>query len=198
MITSNKPTKPPTLMMYYPDLTAQDRALILRAYNIHRAAVINGQAEPIAIGPEAHFGLLPFISMTRIAAALAWMGANATEYRHIWAKVCSKVEASRWLTPDMPKHDSWSLVLVNALVHKYFGARPELGVHLPTIPNERTRGPLKWNIGAKEWQPEKILAAPRITLLKIQNYRNGRGEWVLHAPTRYKQLAINWLLDHCS
>jgi hypothetical protein len=184
--------------MYLPNLNEKERALILRAYNEWRC--VTPAPEPPK-GPEAHLGLLPFISMTKIGSALTWKAATAIEHRHIWATLCSKVEAARWaLSKDYAAHSSWELILRNAEVYKHFGLRPDLGVKIPTIPNETCRGPLKWNIGAKEWQYEKISAAPRITLRKLQNIhqpQKGHGMWLLHAPTRYKGLCINWLLDHC-
>jgi hypothetical protein len=194
---TTRPDKPPTLMMYYPHLDAKERALILAGYNKWRAE----RAENA--GPEVHLGLLPFISMSKIGTALTWMANNETVHRRVWARLCSKVEAARWATGEnyhYPAHQSWKVHLHNASVYKHFGRRPDLGVTIPLIPKEKCRGPLKWNIGAKAWQPETIQAAPRITL--IQEYRvsrihKGHGDWIVHAPTRYKELIIGWLTDHC-
>jgi hypothetical protein len=194
---TTRPDTPPTLQMYYPNLTEKDRALILQAYNTWR---VQGTADMAPMGPEAHHGLLPFISMSKIGSALTWKAATAVEYRRLWAELCSKVEASRWaLSKDYAAYAGYELVLHSAAVYKHFGPRPDLGVTIPTIPRETCRGPLKWNIGAKEWQYEKISAAPRITLRKISDPKSkkGRAVWLLHAPTRYKGLCINWLLDHC-
>jgi len=187
--------------MYYPNLTQKDRALILQAYNEWRTHNLMDGKGPL--GPEAHHGLLPFIGMDKIGTALTWKAASAHENRRIWATLCSKVEASRWNYSTMPAHSSWELVLNNAAVHKHFGPRPELGVQLPTIPRGPALGPLKWHVAYREWRHEQISAAPRITLCKVRNlvgnfkYDEGKGVWMLHCPTRYKELAINWLLDHC-
>lgn len=193
------PDKAPSLRMYYPNLDATDRVLICRALNEYRERSVNlnlgSSSDP---GPVAHLGLLPFFSMRRVGTALTWMAATVVQNKRIWADLCAKVEAPRWCRDDCPERVSIHLVLNDALVHKHFGARPELGVQVPVIPNETTRGPLRWNIGAKEWLPEKISAAPRISMTKGQRtLTKGKSRWVIHMPSRYEVLVIQWLQDHC-
>ena len=173
--------KEPTLLAYYPVLEQKHKALIMRALNDQRQ---EGQG-------EIHFGILPFVSMSRVASAVK----NTTDKNmtnHIWADLCTKLEIRKWLGD--PEVKTAYLSLNPYKVHKHFGKRPDLGVKIPVIPAERTRGPLWWNIGAREWQPQKIIAAPRVTLT-LQ--KETIDLYQLAAPRRYFDLAHMWLVDNC-
>ena len=187
----SKKDKVPTLNHYWPVLTAKDKALIMRALNDWRASVpINEQHYP-----EIHFGLLPFVSMTKVGFVLRWAYDNVAG-RRIWAGLLTKVEASRWHwhQDDGNATGTMSMYLVEAKVHKHFGPHPERGVICPVVPSKWMRGPLEWNIGAKEWRPSKIIARPRISLKKQGLY----GLYEVSLPLRYQQLIEIWLRDHCT
>lgn len=173
--------KEPTLVKYYPHLLAKDKALVMRALNEQRQ---EGQG-------EIHLGILPFVSMSRVATALkATQDANLSH--RIWADLCTKLEVRRWL--DEPKVKKVYLDLNPAKVAKRLGMRPHLGVTIPVIPKVRTRGGLVWSVAHCDWIPEKILAAPRITLTP---QKGAVALFELAAPREYFDLAHAWLIDNC-